>query len=80
MKKFSFLLFFILLPSLIFSQTDCSNIGFELGNITGWTLSNGTLTDDGTKAIYGTKFRELLIKLSTLVKDMMPILLKIKFP
>ncbi|PAC25764.1 hypothetical protein BWI92_26535, partial [Flectobacillus sp. BAB-3569] len=41
--------------SLIFSQTDCSNIGFELGNISGWSLSRGTLTDDGTKTVYGTE-------------------------
>ena len=51
----------ILLSIIVFSQsvslaqTDCTNIGFELGNTSGWSLSSGTLTDDGTKAIYGTE-------------------------
>lgn len=56
MKKY-FLSFYLLLslPSLMLSQTDCTNIGFELGSITGWSLSSGTLTDDGTKAIYSAE-------------------------
>ncbi|MFY7827622.1 MAG: gliding motility-associated C-terminal domain-containing protein [Flectobacillus sp.] len=56
MNKFSLSLCFLLcFHSRVFSQTDCTNIGFELGSISGWTLSNGTLTDDGTKAVYGTE-------------------------
>jgi len=56
MKKYFLSLYLLLsLPSLILSQTDCTNIGFELGSITGWSLSSGTLTDDGTKAIYSAE-------------------------
>lgn len=49
----------LLLSIIVFSQsiglaqTDCTNIGFELGNANGWILSSGTLTDDGTQTIYG---------------------------
>ena len=51
-----FLLFSILFVSLNFSsfaQTDCTNIGFELGNISGWTVTTGKISNGGTSTIYG---------------------------
>ncbi len=50
-----FLGIMLLTKNLSVAQTDCTNIGFELGNTDGWTFSSGTLTDDGTKAVYGAE-------------------------
>ena len=54
MQKIILLLSIIVFSqSISLAQTDCTNIGFELGNANGWVLSSGTLTDDGTRTIYG---------------------------
>jgi gliding motility-associated-like protein len=34
------------------SQTDCANIGFELGNTNGWTISNGKVANVGTSVVF----------------------------
>ncbi len=72
MKKLSFSVFFIVitLVSAYGQQTDCSNIGFELGSTLGWVLSNGTVSDANAKIVYSaeiagtTKNEHLITKLS----------------
>lgn len=54
MQKFLFLsIIFVLVNTYSFSQTDCTNIGFELGNISGWTVTTGKITDNGTITEFG---------------------------
>ncbi|MEA5256275.1 gliding motility-associated C-terminal domain-containing protein [Arcicella aquatica] len=54
MQKLLFIsIFFVLSTVYSFAQTDCTNIGFELGNISGWTVTSGTVTDNGTKTEFG---------------------------
>lgn len=55
MKRILPLLFFILFhPLLSYAQmTDCSNIGFELGNTNGWALSYGSVYDSNLQFFYG---------------------------
>lgn len=63
------LLFFCLslfLSASVSAQVDCSNIGFELGNTNGWTLSYGTVTDANSKVVFqaetsGTRENEHMI-------------------
>lgn len=58
MNRISALLMFVLfIPLLSDAQmTDCSNIGFELGNTSGWVLSYGPVYDSNSKFFYGTEF------------------------
>jgi gliding motility-associated-like protein len=34
------------------SQTDCANIGFELGNTSGWTITTGKVANVGTSVVF----------------------------
>lgn len=54
MKKTAFSAFFVVFTSVLAhcQQTDCSNIGFELGSTLGWVLTNGTVTDANAKTVY----------------------------
>jgi gliding motility-associated-like protein len=53
MKQFLLCLcLFLILKNTVRAQVDCSNIGFEKGNLQGWSTSHGTMTDDNTKTIY----------------------------
>lgn len=52
MRKLFYYTFFALLPVLANAQVDCSNIGFELGNTSGWQLSYGTVDDENQKVVY----------------------------
>ncbi|WP_435356374.1 gliding motility-associated C-terminal domain-containing protein [Emticicia sp. SJ17W-69] len=57
MKKIAFSVFFVVFVwvSGRSQQTDCSNIGFELGSTLGWVLTNGTVTDANSKTIYSAE-------------------------
>lgn len=54
MKNIVFSVFFVMFISVSghAQQTDCSNIGFELGSTLGWVLTNGTVTDANAKTVY----------------------------
>ncbi|TDE08391.1 T9SS type B sorting domain-containing protein [Dyadobacter psychrotolerans] len=45
-----FVVLSVVLPAL--AQVDCSNVGFEKGNTSGWELSYGTVTDNDAKTVY----------------------------
>ena len=51
-KTLLFVSVFLLLFSGASGQVDCSNIGFEQGNTSGWTLSYGTVADANMKVVY----------------------------
>jgi gliding motility-associated-like protein len=55
MKRILPLLFFLLFKTLFShaQMADLSNIGFELGNTTGWILSYGSVYDSNQKFYYG---------------------------
>lgn len=58
MKRILPILFFTLFTTFLsYAQmTDCTNIGFELGNTNGWVLSYGPVYDSNSKFFYGTEF------------------------
>jgi gliding motility-associated-like protein len=37
---------------MLSAQVDCSNIGFEQGNASGWTLTYGRVTDDSRQTVF----------------------------
>jgi len=49
-----YLILLTFIPAL--AQVDCNNIGFEQGNLNGWTTTYGTVTDANQKTVYGPEF------------------------
>lgn len=53
MKKSLLLFCFLLITRLmVYGQVDCSTIGFEGGTTSGWTLTNGSVTDINQQTVF----------------------------